>query len=267
MDEEFNPAHKYENVRMELDGTVASIIFSRTHALNALDRATATEFLLCCQEAARNRSIRALVLKAEGRAFGVGGDLASLRLDSVKAAAALIQPMHDAVRLLSSMDAPVIASLHGYVAGGSLSLALACDLAVAADNTCFNLAYTNVGASGDVGSSWNLPRLVGLRNALEIALLSENFDAATALRLGMINRIVPAANLGHETMALAKRLASGPTLAFGRMKRLMRDSFSHDFASHLDAESVNFCESVATADFQEAVDAFFAKRAPVFQGR
>ena len=254
-------------VLIRRDGAVAWLVLNRPAGLNALDIPTADAFLACCEELATDTNVRAIVLKGEGKTFGVGGDLAALRDNPAATAVALIEPMHRAVRLLTTIDAPVIASLHGSVAGGSMSLAMACDLAIAADNTRFNLAYVNVAANCDVSGSWHLPRLVGLRNAMAIALLGESFDAAEALRLGLVNRVVPAIALEEETNALAKRLASGPTLAIGRMKRLLRQSLDNDLDTQLDLERDCFRESAGTEDFSEALDAFFSKRAAHFKGR
>lgn len=254
-------------VLLTIEGAVATLRFNRPEAMNALDVPTAAAFLAACQALAADRQVRVVVVRGEGRAFGVGGDLAALRLGATETARALIDSMHHGIKLLAELDAPVIASVQGVVAGGSLSLSMACDLAIAAEGTRFNLAYANVAASCDVAGSWSLPRMVGLRNAMQIALLSETFDAAEALRLGLINRVVPADQLGPETQALAQRLAAGPTLAYRRMKRLMRQSFSHDFETQLDAERDAFMASTQTEDFQEALSAFFAKRPAAFQGR
>lgn len=254
-------------VLLRREGAVAWLILNRPAGLNALDIPTANAFLACCQELAADPGVRAVVLKGEGKTFGVGGDLAALRDDPAATAMALIEPLHQAVRLLTAIDAPVIASLQGSVAGGSLSLSMACDLALAADSARFNLAYVNVAANCDVSGSWHLPRLVGLRNAMAIALLGETFDAAEALRLGLINQVVPAIALEEETDALARRLASGPTLAIGRMKRLLRQSLGNDLDTQLDLERDNFRASAGTEDFSEAMDAFFSKRAPHFRGR
>jgi 2-(1,2-epoxy-1,2-dihydrophenyl)acetyl-CoA isomerase len=254
-------------VLLHREGAVAWLVLNRPTALNALDIPTANAFLACCEELAADTGVRAVVLKGEGKTFGVGGDLAALRHDAPATAMALIEPLHRAVLLLTSMDAPVIASLHGSVAGGSMSLSMACDLAIAADTTRFNLAYVNVAANCDVSGSWHLPRLVGLRNAMAIALLGDSFDAAEALRLGLVNRVVPAVALQEETDALARRLAAGPTLAIGRMKRLLRQSLDNDLPRQLDLERDNFRGSAGTADFAEALEAFFAKRAAHFKGR
>ena len=254
-------------VLLQRAGSVATLTINRPGSMNALDIPTAQAFYVCCLALHGDPTVRAVVIRGSGRAFGVGGDLAALRDDPADTATALIEPLHQAIKLLTSMDAPVIASLHGAVAGGSMSLSMACDLAIAADTARFNLAYVNVGASCDLSGSWHLPRLVGLRNAMAIALLGDSMDAAEALRLGLVNRVVPAAELDAATTALAQRLAAGPTLAIGRTKRLLRQSFDYDLPTQLDLERDNFRASTGTADFGEALNAFFAKRPPAFTGR
>lgn len=254
-------------VQLTRDGAVAVLQFNRPAAFNALDAATAEAFHAACLALATDVSVRAVVVCGAGRSFGVGGDLAAMRGNASLVAPQLIEGLHGGLKLLAAIDAPVLASVQGAVAGGSMSLALGCDLAIAADNASFNLAYTRVGASCDGSSSWALPRLVGLRRAMEIALLSESLDAAEALRLSLVNRVVPAATLEAETMALARRLAAGPTLAYGRVKRLLRQSLDRDFAGQLDAEAEAFVAGTRTRDFHEGLEAFFAKRPPAFEGR
>lgn len=248
-------------------GAVMHLQFNRPQQLNTLDVPTAQAFLVACQDVQADPTVRAVVLSGAGRGFGAGGDLASFRTNPGAAAIAVIEPMHAAVKILTGLDAPVIASLHGVVAGGSLSLAMACDLAIAAEGTKFNLAYVNVAANCDVSGSWHLPRLVGLRNAMQIALLGDTFMADEALRLGLVNKLVPADQIEAETEALAQRLANGPTLAIGKMKRLLRASLDNDLTTQLDLERDAFRASTATADFNEALESFLGKRKPVFQGR
>ena len=257
----------YKPLLLNREGGIVTFTFNRPAAMNALDIATGKAFLAACQSVQNDPEVRVVVLRGEGRAFGAGGDLTAFAQDPQAAAHELIGYLHEAVLLLVGLNAPVIASLHGVVAGGSLSLSMACDLAIAAEGTRFNLAYANVAANCDVSGSWNLPRLVGLRQAMQIALLSDTFDAAEALRLGLVNRVVPAEKLQEETLALAQRLAAGPTLAYGRMKRLLRQSLETDLPTQLDAERENFKASTQTLDFKEALAAFFAKRRPVFQGQ
>jgi 2-(1,2-epoxy-1,2-dihydrophenyl)acetyl-CoA isomerase len=252
------------SLQVERDGGIVRLRFNRPAQLNALDRATAQAFAHACRDIASDHSVRAVVIGGAGRAFMADGDLAELRADPTGAALGLIGPMHEAIVLLAEMRAPVIASLHGAVAGAGLSLALACDFAIAAEGTRFTLAYVNIGASCDLAGSWSLPRLVGLRKALEIALLGERFDASEALRLGLVNRVVPEATLEDETVALARRLAAGPAQSIAQMKRLMRISFEHDLRGQLDAERSAFLACAATPDFAEGLEAFLAKRPPRF---
>jgi 2-(1,2-epoxy-1,2-dihydrophenyl)acetyl-CoA isomerase len=251
---------------VDRDGDIVRLRFNRPAVLNALDRATAQAFVHACRDIAADHSVRAVVIGGEGRAFMAGGDLAELRADPTGAAVALIGPMHEAIVLLAEMRAPVIACLHGAVAGAGLSLAMACDFALAAEGTRFTLAYVNIGASCDLSASWSLPRLVGQRKAMEIALLGEAFDAAEALRLGLVNRVVPAAELDAQSLAMAQRLARGPAQAIAQLKRLVRTSFEHDLRGQLDAERTAFLGCAATDDFSEGVAAFMAKRAPRFGG-
>lgn len=249
------------------DGAIAHIRFNRPQVLNAIDSASAAALLAACKTIAADPSVRVVVIGGEGRAFMAGGDIAQFRDDPASIPTTLIGPLHEALQILTSLRAPVIASLNGAVAGAGMSLALACDLAIAADNARFNLAYVNLGTSCDLGASWSLPRIVGLRRALEIALLSDTIDAAEALRLGLVNRIVPAEALAEETASLARRLAAGAPAAQGMLKRLMRDSFGRDFPTQLQAEQQGFTACAATADFKEAVAAFLEKRPARYTGQ
>ncbi|MES2360728.1 MAG: enoyl-CoA hydratase-related protein [Pseudomonadota bacterium] len=256
-----------ELVSLRRDGAIAHLRLNRPTQFNTVDIPTANAFLACCREIAEAQGVRAVILSGEGKAFGAGGDLNELAVDPVAAAPSLIDPMHDAIRWIAELDVPFIACLHGVVAGGSLSLAMACDLAIAAEGTKFNLAYVNIGATCDGGGSWSLPRMVGMRNAMAIALLGDSFDAAEALRLGLVNKVVPLAELQSSAEQMAQRLAAGPTLAIGRMKRLIRASFETDLDGQLDRERFDFISNAGTEDFGNAVAAFLRKQKPEFQGR
>ncbi len=253
-------------VQLRREEGVAWLVMNRPARRNAIDQAMAQAFLDRCKEVAADRTVRAVVLAGNGPCFGVGGDLGEMRADPPRVAAELLSRMHESILLLTAMDAPVIASLHGAVAGGSLSLALACDLAIAADNTVFNLAYINLGASCDLSGSWHLPRLVGLRNAMAIALLGESFGAQEAQRLGLVNQVVPQVALEAATTALAQRLARGPQQASGRIKRLLRASLDNPLAAQLEMESASFRACAQSADFREGLEAFLGKREAVFGG-
>ena len=248
------------------DGAIARIRFNRPEVLNALDLDTAKCFLEACQAIAADAEVRVVVISGEGRAFVAGGDLAQMSNDTTRVIGELFGYMHKAIAILQEQRAPVVGSLHGSVIGGGLSLALACDLAIAAEGTKFNLGYAKVAGSCDLSSSWNLVRLVGLRRALEISLLSETFEAEDALWYGIVNRVVPVADLQTETEKLAQRLANGPTVALGLIKKLMRTSLDNDLATQLKAEEESFYACARTRDFREALDAFAQKRSPRFEG-
>ncbi|PIF20183.1 MULTISPECIES: enoyl-CoA hydratase/isomerase family protein [unclassified Acidovorax] len=252
---------------LERQGAVATLRFNRPEALNAIDVPMANAFLAAVQSIAADPGVRAVVLRGNGRGFMAGGDLATLRADPVQGAIDILTPLNAALQLLAQMNAPVIAQVHGAAAGAGLSLVLMADYVIAAEGTRFNLAYINLGTSCDVGASWALPRIVGVRQALEIALLGEAFTADNALRLGLVNRVVPGAELDSATTALAQRLASGPTLAYGAMKRLMRASMEHTLPEQLAAEKGAFVHCAGTEDFRAGVEAFHQRQSPQFVGR
>ena len=252
---------------LERNGAIATLRFNRPEALNAIDVPMANAFLAAVQSIAADPGVRAVVLCGSGRGFIAGGDLATLRADPVQGAIDILTPLNAALQLLAQMNAPVIAQVHGAAAGAGLSLVLMADYVIAAEGTRFNLAYINLGTSCDVGASWALPRIVGVRQALEIALLGEAFTADDALRLGLVNRVVPGAELDSATTALAQRLASGPTLAYGAMKRLMRASMDHTLPEQLAAEKDAFVHCAGTEDFRAGVEAFHQRQSPQFVGR
>lgn len=251
------------------DGSVAHIRLNRPHVLNALDQAMAEAFLAAVQAIGADASVRCVVLSGAGRSFMAGGDVAAMHragTDAPAFAARLIAPLHQALRLLAECPAPVLASAQGPVAGAGMSLLLAADLAVAADDLHLALAYPRIGASPDGSSTFTLPRIVGLRRAMEIALLSDTIPADDALRLGLVNRVVPLADLSAATETLARRLAEGPTRALAATRKLLRESFDRDLAAQLDAEAKAFIATAATDDFRAGTAAFAGKRRARFTG-
>lgn len=254
-------------VLVQRKGAIARLQFNRPDALNALDVPTAQAFRDAVAALAQDTTVRAVVLSGAGRCFVAGGDLALLREQPVAGAAALLGPLNEAVETLARLDAPVIAQVHGAAAGAGMSLMLQADFVIAAAGTRLNLAYINLGASCDVGASWALPRLVGLRHALEIAILGDSMTVEEALPLGLVNRVVPAQDLQQEVNRLAERLAQGPTRAIGQMRRLIRASFDCTLPQQLAAEAEAFAQCAATDDFRTGIEAFFARRKPSFGGR
>ena len=257
-------------VLVSVDEGIASIRFNRPQALNAIDAAMARALRDGVREVVATPEVRVIVLSGEGRAFMAGGDLQAFHADLPHAPATahrIIDPLHEAVAVLAEATSPVVASVHGAVAGAGLSLTMGCDLAIASDDAKFVPAYARIGASLDGGGSWALPRLVGLKRAMEMVLLSETLDATTALQLGIVNRVVPASQLQAETLALARRLAQGPTQTFGRIKRLLRASLQRPLRDQLDAERDAFATCAASSDFAEGLAAFFDKRPAQFIGK
>jgi 2-(1,2-epoxy-1,2-dihydrophenyl)acetyl-CoA isomerase len=252
---------------LERAGAIATLRFNRPGALNAIDVPMATALRDAVRAIAEDTSVRCVVLRGAGKGFMAGGDLATLRADPVQGAKDLLAPLNEAVALLAQLSAPVIAQVHGVAAGAGLSLMLQADFVLAAEGTRFNLAYINLGTSCDVGASWALPRLVGLRRALEIAMLGDTYTAQDAERLGLVNRVVPADELDAAVQEWAQRLAHGPTLAYGHMRRLMRNAFDHDLPAQLAAEAEAFVACAHSADLPEGIAAFHAKRPATFQGR
>lgn len=252
-----------------VEGAVATIAFNRPQVMNALDAPSIIALREACERARDDAAVRVIVLRGHGPAFVAGGDIAWFHAN-LQSMGTLVPEMagalHAAIHALREAAKPVLASVHGAVAGAGMSLLAAADLALAAEDTKFSMAYSGIGTSPDGGSTWFLPRLVGARRAMELLLLPEPFDAATALRFGLVNRVVPAAELDAATAALAKRLGAGPTQAYAETKALVNRSHETPLAAQLDAEAAAFGRCAATRDFAEGVTAFVEKRKAKFEG-
>ena len=251
------------------EGAVATLTLNRPKALNALNHELTLALRDAVFAAEHDRAVRCLVLRG-GEHFMAGGDLKWFHQQLAGAQAAQLRPqfetfvheVHGVIVSLRRMPKPVLASVRGAAAGFGLSLMMACDLALAADNAYFTLAYTAIGTSPDGGSTFALPRIVGSKKAMEIAMLGERFDAATAERLGLVNRVVPAAALEAETAKFAARLAAGPTTVYGRTKALLHASLQNSLESQLQREAEAFAQSASEPAFAESVRAFIEKRKP-----
>ena len=249
------------------DGGLVHLRLNRPQVLNALNQPMADALLGAMRAIEADAGVRAVLITGEGRAFMAGGDITLFNgTHAARDIDTLMRALHDAIIIMARLKLPVVALAHGMVAGAGVSFALAADVVLAADDAKFLLAYSRLGANPDGGSTWQLPRAVGLRRALGFALLEETMDAATAERTGLVNRVLPSATAQAEAMAIALRLAGGPTQAFGRTKALLRGSLDRDLPAQLDAERAEFLAGSFTADFREGVDAFLGKRKPVFKG-
>ena len=252
---------------------IATLTMNRPEARNALSMEMRCELTEALHDVERDSSVRCVVLNGAGDHFMAGGDVkgmgASLEKSSEEIRKEFILRIHDLHPIMFAMrrmPKPVIASCRGAAAGAGVSVALACDLVIASETAFFTLAYCKIGTSPDGSSSFHLPRAVGIKKAMEIALLGDRFDAQTAAAMGMINFVVPDAELEAETSKLARRLASGPTHVYGNTKALFYRSLESEFESQLQAEAEYFSDCASRSDFREGVTAFIEKRDPVFTG-
>lgn len=258
-------------VLYEVDGQLATITLNRPESLNALNPAMVDALLAASTQAAEDRQVRAVIVRGAGDHFMAGGDLKWFREQAGlppqarrECFTALLAGVHAAVLNFKRMDKPVIAAVHGAVAGFGVSLMLAADLVLAAETSYFTLAYCNIALSPDGGATWSLARHVGLKRAMEIALLGDRFDVARAYELGLVNRRVAPAELSGQAQQLARRLANGPALALAQTKALLNQSNDTTLEAQLLAEQRCFADCAAHPDFVEGLGAFFEKRRPVY---
>ncbi|MFJ9562874.1 enoyl-CoA hydratase-related protein [Streptomyces fuscichromogenes] len=264
-----SPALKRTEYHVE-DG-LGILRLNRPEQRNALDQTFADELYEVAQRCAADTGLRALLLLGSGPAFTVGGDITAFARSAPGALPGdlrrMIVPFHDALRILSGLDAPIVAGVHGAAAGGGLGLLHVADIVIAAEGTRFATGFAGIGLSGDGGNSWFLPRLVGMRRAAELYLEQRVLDADEAADWGLVNRVVPRDALDAAATDTARRLAQGPTRAFGEIRRLLRDSWTATLPDQLSAEIDAIARTAASDDATEAVKSFLAKTAPTFQGR
>jgi 2-(1,2-epoxy-1,2-dihydrophenyl)acetyl-CoA isomerase len=255
-------------VKLSVASGIATISLNRPHVMNAMDGEMMRQLRPVTEAVEKDSSVRTVVLRGEGAAFMAGGDVAVFHQHLAELPELIVtwgREMHAAFLALRRMGKPVLASVHGAVAGAGFSLMCAADLAIAAVDTRFTLAYANIGASPDGGSTYFLPRLVGYKKTMEMIMLPDRFDAETARLHGLVNWVVPNEELPAETMRVAQRLAAGPTRAFAEAKRLVNQSL-HPLDAQMEEELQAFSRCARGADFKEAVTAFVEKRKPVFKG-
>jgi 2-(1,2-epoxy-1,2-dihydrophenyl)acetyl-CoA isomerase len=268
-----------ESVRVERDGGVATVTLNRPDHMNALDRALLSALEPTLAELATDTSVRCVVLTGAGdRAFSAGGDITEMsggglftasppgRKEPWETGAMGLRRAMESSAWLHEMGKPTLAAINGATAGAALSLALACDLRIAADHAVFTTAFAKIGYSGDFGGAWYLTQIVGTAKARELYLLSDRIDAQEAGRLGIVNWVVPREKFRDETRALAQRLAAGPPLAYRYMKRNLNLALTLHERELLDLEAEAMVRTGTSEDFRNAAAAFFAKKTPTFEG-
>ena len=249
---------------------VGAIVLNRPETLNAFNLAMAHQFLHALAEFDGDDSVRAIVLRGAGKVFSAGGDVREM-LNAARGGGdraayfrAPLAAFGEMILGLRNSPKPVLAAVHGAVAGVAFNLVLACDLVIAAETTRFTQAFVRIGLSPDGGGSWFLPRRVGYARACELALLPTELDARTAREWGLINWVVADDDLLAEADRVAKRLARGPRFAMARAKTLLNGAYDRNLADHIEAERLAQVANADSPDFDEGLTAFLEKRAPGF---
>ena len=262
----------YETLNVETADAICTITMNRPEVYNALNDKLTYELQDAFKRAGRDAAVRVVILTGAGKAFCSGQDLGDLKEKYVPGYVPhlgddLRKRYNPIVKRIREMEKPVIAAVNGVAAGAGLSFALACDIRIASEAASFIEVFINVGLIPDSGSTFMLPRLVGLAKAMELCLTGDKVSAAEAHRVGLVNTVVPADSLREETHKVAGRLAGLPARGITLTKRLLNESFDNDLLGQLEAEA--FAQETAgmTEDHFEGVVAFVEKRKPTFKGK
>lgn len=242
---------------------IATITLDRPASGNAINLALARALMRAMQSCERDKDVGVVVIRGRGRLFCTGGDLVEIRGQGDGAAAyvrELLSYLHEALNLIATIPAPVVAAVNGTAAGAGLALAAACDLTVALDSAKFVMAYTKVGLTPDGSSTWFLPRIIGLKRSLELALSNRAVSAAEARDWGLVNDVLDDKEFEPHVAALASRLASGATNAFGQAKRLLRTSHRETLSAQMEAEADALCAALLGTEAKLGLDRFVADR-------
>jgi 2-(1,2-epoxy-1,2-dihydrophenyl)acetyl-CoA isomerase len=255
---------------LDIRDHIATLTMNRPDAYNAMNEPLARQFLEFITQVDEDPAVRCVVLTGAGKAFCAGGDVKDFHEHLSRVGIHLkhlTHLLHGAVSRIARMPKPVIAAVNGVVAGGGMGLMLACDLAYAVETATFCMAYTRIGANPDGSSTFWLPRLVGVRRALELIYTNRVLSAQEALDWGILNGLMPPERFGDEVYTVARQLAQGPTLAYARAKQLCATGLSDTLESQMEHEARAIADSGKTEDFREGIEAFMQKRAAVFRGR
>lgn len=259
-----------ELISLSLTEQTAIITFNRPEAMNSLNFEMATELAAKTEHVLYDNKIRAVLLRGAGPLFMAGGDIRFFQqsLETMPIGVLnIVRCVNGVITNLLNSPKPVIACVHGSVAGVGMSFMMAADLVIASENTQFTLAYSKLGVSPDGGATYFLPKIVGFKKAMELALLSDVIDAKKAQELGLINWTVPENQLEEKAMQILNKLANGPTKAYALTKQLIRQSGSQSLEQQLEAEAIAFSHLSQTADFKAGVTSFLNKSKPEFTGK
>jgi 2-(1,2-epoxy-1,2-dihydrophenyl)acetyl-CoA isomerase len=257
----------FTTIGYETAEAILTLTLQRPDSLNAFDRTMKDELLAALKAAARDRSIRVVILTGAGRAFSAGQDLKERAEPGAADLGTELRERYNPIVLaMRALEKPIIGAINGVAAGAGCSIALACDLRIASESATFIEVFGRVGLVPDTGSSWFLPRLVGVARAAELIFTADPVDAATAERIGLVNRTVPAGRLMEEARAMASRLAQSAPLALALAKRALDRALETDLASALEYEAQMQSIAGRSRDHREGIAAFVGKRRPRFTG-
>jgi 2-(1,2-epoxy-1,2-dihydrophenyl)acetyl-CoA isomerase len=257
-------------VRCEIQNGIARVTLNRPEARNGINHELALALAAAARRCETDSSVRVVLLTGAGENFSAGGDLKAFAAQGEALPAHLREvtaSFHAAIASFTHMRAPVIAAVQGAAAGGGFSIACASDVVIAADTASFVFAYSRIGLVPDGGCSYSLPRLVGMRRAMELALFNRRLAAAEAQAWGIVTEVVPAVQLVARSEAVARLLADGPTGSFAAAKQLFHAGWRRDISPQMEAESRAMVEAAGSADGREGVAALLEKRAPRFTGK
>lgn len=261
----------YETLTFERDGAVAVITLNRPDAANSLNVPMSEELVKVATHCDSNPDIRAVVFTGKGKMFSAGGDLNSFAAQGENMGEYMryaTTGLHAAIARFARMNAPFLVAVNGVAAGAGFSMAICGDMVFAAQSAKFTQAYTKVGVSPDGSSTYFLPRLVGHVKAMQLILMNDVLTAEQALQWGLVNEVLPDAELMPRVMAVAHQLAAGPTLAFGEAKRLVTDSLNHTLETQMELETRAISGLVrASEDAPTAIRAFANKQKAEFKGK
>lgn len=262
---------KFRSLEFSITDGVGVLRLNRPDARNAINQTIADGLYEVARRCADATELRVLLIAGNGPAFTVGGDISVFGRTAPDDLPSVLRqmtiPYHDALRTFNNLDVPIVAAVHGSVAGGGLGLLYCADIALAAEGTKFATGFAALGLSGDGGNSWFLPRMVGPRRAAELYFEGRVLDAHEAAEWGLVTRVVRGDQLEAAATATAHRLAQGPTRAYGEIRKLLHDSWSTTLSEHLAAETTALVRTGATVDAANAIQSFLGRSTPTFEGR
>ena len=261
---------QYTTLLFDIRDGVAQITLNRPEASNSMNLDMTNELMHAAMHCSRDPMVRAVMISGSGKTFCPGGDIKAFAAQGENLPHYLKEMttyLHAAVSLLARTDAPVVMAVKGAAAGAGMSLTCGGDIVIAAESARFVMAYSRVGLPPDGGSSYFLPRIVGLKRALELALTNRELSAQEALDLGIVTQVVADTEVLSRAGAVAAQLAAGPTKALGATKRLMHSGWSETLETQMEQESWGIADMACTLDAQEGIAAFLGKRSPEFNGQ